>query len=235
MNGLVNTVRAKISDSCCTRKCQKQGCKVVLAGISEPFVLIDLDHPTSPATSSSKRCDFLYVSERWVSPIEMKRGKANASEIAPQLEAGARLAEILVLGHVQIAFRPVAVFGRGITKHEREAFKRGKIRFHQKRERSGSLNPGRIWPRFSDGLRFVPVHEASVDADNQEASPYIMPPFASAMRRACFCLTPGPHLALEESKLSTGLPVAFDIVEPLPMSSYRKRRNGSGVLCNYSR
>lgn len=140
MIGLVKAVRAKVSESCCAKLCKKEGCKVSLPSKCRQQVLIDMDdHQESPAEKHDKRCDFLFVGEAkgdgWVVPIELKKGKASSSEVVPQLQAGAKVAEKVVPNNVELRFRPVAAYGR-IRKHERNLFQeeKNKIRFREMRE-----------------------------------------------------------------------------------------------------
>ena len=134
MGALVDAVRSRVSDRCCVAKCSKKGCSVPLPKELRPFVVIDMDHCDSPTAKSGKRCDFIFVSQRWVAPMELKKGKANASEIVPQLQAGASVVDELVPDDATVDFRPVAAYGGGLHKHERNAFRKKRIRFRQQRE-----------------------------------------------------------------------------------------------------
>ena len=140
MNNLSNAVRAKVSEEFLTTKCQKPGCKVSLPNSLRPFILIDMDHSDSPAPGGSKRCDFLFIGEYrnqdWVVPLELKRGKANASEIVPQLQAGASIAEGIVPDRASVKFQPVAAYGGDLRRHQTNAFRntRNRIKFRQGRK-----------------------------------------------------------------------------------------------------
>ncbi len=134
MSAIVDAVRSKVSKRCCVTRCSKEGCNVPLPNDLRPFVVIDMDHAELPAAESGKRCDFLFVNQRWVAPMELKKGKANAGEIVPQLQAGAAVADRLVPRNAKIAFRPMAAYGGGFSKHERESFKQRKVRFRKQSE-----------------------------------------------------------------------------------------------------
>ena len=133
MSNLSNAVRAKVSEECLTTRCQKEGCKVSLPRNGRfpdgqrPYVVIDMDHCESPAPEGRKRCDFLFIGEyrnhEWVVPLELKRGKADASEIVPQLRAGASIAEEIVSNSVEIKFRPVAAYGGELRRHQLNLFR----------------------------------------------------------------------------------------------------------------
>lgn len=141
MSNLSEAVRAKVSEECLTTKCRKKGCSVHLPNSNRQFIVIDMDHSKSPAPQDRTRCDFLFIGERnnsenWVVPLELKKGKANASEIVPQLTAGATIAEGIVPKEVNVAFRPVAAYGGELKRAERDAFrdKRHRVKFRQQRE-----------------------------------------------------------------------------------------------------
>ena len=140
MTNLSEAVRAKVSEECLTTKCQKKGCRVRLPIRNRRFILIDMDHSKSPAPQDGVRCDFLFIgeykSEDWVVPLELKKGKANASEIVSQLTAGATIAEGIVPKNLYVAFRPVAAYGGELKRAERDAFreKRHRVKFRQQRE-----------------------------------------------------------------------------------------------------
>ena len=140
MSDLSNAVRATVSEECLTTKCQKRGCKVSLPNSLRPFILIDMDHSDSPAPGGSKRCDFLFIGEyrnqEWVVPLELKRGKADASEIVPQLRAGASVAEGIVPDRASVKFQPVAAYGGELKRHQWNLFrnKSNWVKFGNQRE-----------------------------------------------------------------------------------------------------
>ena len=145
MSNLSNAVRAKVSEECLTTKCQNEGCKVSLPSNGRspdrqrPYVVIDMDHSESPA-QDGQRCDFLFIGEyrnqEWVVPLELKRGKADASEIVPQLQAGASVAEGIVPARASVKFQPVAAYGGDLRRHQTNAFRnaRNRIKFRQGRK-----------------------------------------------------------------------------------------------------
>lgn len=138
MNGLVAMVRNKVHESCLTNgRIRKSGCSANLNGAPQPRLIIDFDRPGAPIGPSQGRCDYLFVatgeeSWDWVAPLELKRGDFDASQIVGQLKAGARSAENLIPQNAPVEFRPVAVFGGGIRKAERNALKirSNRVRFH---------------------------------------------------------------------------------------------------------
>ena len=138
MTGLVETVRGKVENTCVrSGRLRREGCTVSLQGAPQLRLVIDFDKPGSPLERQQTRCDYLFVAEvpaksGWLAPLELKRGKLDASEVVGQLRAGARAAEQLVPDTMPVNFRPIAAFGGGITKSERNELRanRNKVRFH---------------------------------------------------------------------------------------------------------
>ena len=54
--------------------------------------------------------------------MELKRGKPNASEVVPQLRAGAAVADKIAPRNPEIQFRPIVVFGGSMTRVETQLF-----------------------------------------------------------------------------------------------------------------
>ena len=138
MTTFVSTIAARISDQCRSRRCRKNGCTLSMSRAPTPAILIDMDSSEAPqATSRTNRCDYLFFggTENWVVPLELKRGKPNASEIIPQLQSGANIADSLVPAGTDVTFRPVAVYGGQLTRIERNRLlaRRNRIRFRDLR------------------------------------------------------------------------------------------------------
>lgn len=110
---IVEEVRRAVPEGCVVNRCSKGRCTVSLRNAPEPRVLIDLDHP-SIADQNATRCDYIFIGgsdKVWVAPMELKSGSPNVSEIAPQLQAGADIADGIVPRGAKVEFMPLAVFG----------------------------------------------------------------------------------------------------------------------------
>ena len=147
MTGLVEAVRARVDDGCLGRKCEKDGCRVSLKGVPQPHLIIDFDEPDSPLGESQTRCDYLFVADGnrnggWVVPLELKRGKYDASKVVEQLEAGREVAEDIIPEKTKIRFRPVLVFGKAPHPAEMLELRRSKIRFRGSEKRIESMKCG---------------------------------------------------------------------------------------------
>ena len=143
----MEAVRARVDDGCLDRKCEKDGCRVSLKGVPQPHLIIDFDEPDSPLGESQTRCDYLFVADGnrnggWVVPLELKRGKYDASKVVKQLEAGRKVAEDIVPEKTKVRFRPVLVFGKAPHPAEILELRRSKIRFRGSEKRIESMKCG---------------------------------------------------------------------------------------------
>ena len=107
----------RVDSGCLAETCDKQGCVVGLQGSPSPFLLIDMDHPDSPARKGAGRCDYLFIGEGdggaalYVVPLELKSSGIRPGTVSSQLRAGAKVAERVVSGSSPIRFVPVATHG----------------------------------------------------------------------------------------------------------------------------
>lgn len=144
----MEAVRAKVGDGCLDKKCEKDGCRVSLKGVPQPHLIIDFDELDSHLLDKSQtRCDYLFVADGnrnggWVVPLELKRGKYDASKVVKQLEAGRKVAEDIVPGKTKVRFRPVLVFGKAPHPAEILELRRSKIRFRGSEKRIESMKCG---------------------------------------------------------------------------------------------
>ncbi len=105
-----------------------------------PRVLVDMNCKKLGLQSGPKRCDYIFIGSQsnmnadWVVPIELK-GKAKASKISRQLQAGAKFAETKLLPNdVQVHFRPIAAHAGKAHKIQNMKLKKQqyKIKFRGK-------------------------------------------------------------------------------------------------------
>ena len=133
MTSLVEQVRASVPPSCIAKRCRKKRCLVNLTGAPRPSVLIDVDCHELRISQTSRRCDFVFVSDEggWVVPLELKRGNLDANEAVEQLRAGARFAEGVVPKGASVQFLPIAVCGGRVHHIERRKLRSNasRIRF----------------------------------------------------------------------------------------------------------
>ena len=139
---LSDNVKTKIDPQCISRdKLNKVGCNVSLKDVPDPKLVVDFDRPGAPLGENDKRCDYLVVADcrdcSWVSVLELKKGKLDASQVVEQLRAGAcATAKLIPSNEAEAArFRPV-VFCRGRSRHEMKKLKvrSNSIAFHKQRE-----------------------------------------------------------------------------------------------------
>lgn len=139
MISLVEEVAPIVDPRCIARRgLSKEGCTVVMTGVSRERLVIDFDKPGSPLQQDSTRCDYLCIVEAdngddWIVPLELKKGGFKANAIAQQLQAGANVADRLVSTAASFRFRAVAFSGT-VRKAERLSLKRQRVEFRGRRE-----------------------------------------------------------------------------------------------------
>ena len=109
-----------------------------LKNAPEPSILIDMDSPQAPVGQNKSRCDYIFIggsSSVLLVPLELKRGKPNASETVRQLQAGADIADSQIIPRREpVRFLPVVVHGGSLRRPELIQFraKPNRIRFRGK-------------------------------------------------------------------------------------------------------
>lgn len=123
----MRAVREGTDKRCHVTACTEPGCSLSLQKVPEPFLLLNLEHPSAPVARSAPRCDFLFVGieedrGEWVVPIELTSGAARVSKFLPQLRAGADIANRILPKDARLKFRPVAAYGGELRRSERDNF-----------------------------------------------------------------------------------------------------------------
>lgn len=137
MTGWLERVRCGFCEQCRVAECRKPGCSVSFADFPDERLVVDFDRRGSPLGPSDKRPDFLVIAAPadnvgWVAPVELKKGSADVSDAAKQLQAGANIAERRVDRRrvANTVFRPVLATGK-MRRQERGELraKRNCVRF----------------------------------------------------------------------------------------------------------
>lgn len=134
MGNLVRRIRDTFPDGCLTTgRLRKEGCSVSLRNAPTPWIAIDLDKPLAPVGQSETKCDYIFIGgtrNAILAPLELKRGKLDASDIVNQLRAGTDIAAARIIPiSQQVQFLPVAVCGGKIHRAERRCLLKSRIRF----------------------------------------------------------------------------------------------------------
>ena len=154
MANLVEGIRESLPDGCfATGRLRKQGCSVSLAGAPMPSIAIDMDKPQAPVKQSETKCDYIFIggsSNVFLVPLELKRGKLDASDTLKQLQAGANIAAARIIPKREgVQFLPVAVCGGKFHRAEIRRLSQRKIRF---RRQSSNVQLLRCGQRLADAL-----------------------------------------------------------------------------------
>lgn len=140
MTELVKAIRSKVSNKSFARKCDKDGCSLSLKDVPRQHLLVDFDKLDVPSGNETKRCDYLFVSDRdsnnqpYIAPIELKKGSLDVSEVVAQIKEGVGIAEGFLPKKTAFSFRPVAACGGKTTKIEIKKLRQNKISFHGRSE-----------------------------------------------------------------------------------------------------
>ncbi len=145
MADLVNLIEKKLSDGCFAKKLKKEGCSVSLKDAPVPSITIDMDKPQVPVKQSETKCDYIFIGGSgnvFLVPLELKKGKLDASQIVKQLQAGANIAARIIPRGEHVQFRPVGVCGGKIHPDQRRQLLQSEIRFNGQRPTVELLNCG---------------------------------------------------------------------------------------------
>ena len=138
MSGTVASIARIIPDSCRTAHCNKDKCRVDLAGAPQVRVIVDMDCNDLPIPAAEKRCDYLFVGEErnatWVAPIELKSGRLSVSAVLDQLEGGARMANRWLPQGATIQFAPVLAHGKTIHRTDLNTLRSKKLQLRGQRK-----------------------------------------------------------------------------------------------------
>ena len=121
MSAALDRIRAKIGPENCVESCNRDGCRVNMAGVPADRVIVDADKAFPAHKMGGKRCDFVLFTERdderiLVVPIELKSGKVDSSEAVKQLQGGVGFAEQVGQLPPNAVCRPVLIHGRGLHR-----------------------------------------------------------------------------------------------------------------------
>ncbi len=134
MADLVRRIRENLPDECCaTGRLRKKGCSVSLKNAPTPSITIDMDNPQAPVGQDETKCDYIFIGGSgnvFLVPLELKRGKLDASDALKQLQAGANIAAARIIPkRERVQFQPVAVCGGKFHRIDRHRLSQRKIRF----------------------------------------------------------------------------------------------------------
>lgn len=154
MSGTVASIARIIPDSCRTTHCNKDKCRVDLAGAPQVRVIVDMDCDALSIPNSWKRCDYLFVGEErnatWVAPIELKSGRFSVSAVLEQLKVGTRMANRWLPQGVTLQFAPVLAHGKTIHRNALKRLRAEKLQLRGQRKGIAVIKCG---DQLSKGLK----------------------------------------------------------------------------------
>ncbi len=133
MSAALDDIRAKVGAENCGKSCSRGGCRVYLTDAPTDRVIVDADKAFPAHEREGKRCDFILFVDRGdgrllAAPVELKGGRADASEAIEQLQGGADFAACFAPSP-NADCRPILFHGRNLHRMERGRLNRAKIAF----------------------------------------------------------------------------------------------------------
>ena len=135
MTNLINQIEKTLSNECLKSRLKKETCKVDLTDVPRLFIAIDMDHKKAPVKQNETKCDYIFIGgckDVFLVPLELMKGKADATKIVRQLQAGANIAaRCIIPKNESVQFQPVAVCGE-YSRQDVRKLRRSRIRFRGK-------------------------------------------------------------------------------------------------------
>ncbi len=131
----LDLIRDRVGRCFVIGSCKEKGCKASMEGIPRDRVLVSADKALPAHRIDGKRCDcvlFFMCDAKGtliISPIELKSGNVDASDVCGQLENGVKFAACVVPQDVISDCQPLLIHRKRIHDVERRALNRKKIRF----------------------------------------------------------------------------------------------------------
>ena len=121
LNSPFSYIRDQVSQSSLTKSCGGEGCQVYLTDIPQERIVIDVEKEFDARQNTQKRADRLLfygnAKNIFAVPIELKRGKAQESDVREKLENSLKFAATFGPDpeeNRKTVFVPVLFHGRGI-------------------------------------------------------------------------------------------------------------------------
>ncbi len=134
----LDLIRYRVGKSYLIRTCIEEGCKASMEGIPRSRVLVNADKALAAHRIDGKRCDcvlFFMCDDNGtliISPIELKSGNVDISDVCEQLENGVKFAARIVPQDVISDCQPLLIHCKGIHYVERKKLNRRKVRFRNR-------------------------------------------------------------------------------------------------------
>lgn len=141
---MINQLKSKVKSDCIVTRIDKDGCKLTLERAMPVHLIIDLDKPNAPVSSSSPRKgDVIFFSEKgfgelsqeepwntnWAVPVELKSGGASITTVYEQLLAGTKVIDKVLATNDECSFRPILALGGDMPRKQYSDLRRKRINF----------------------------------------------------------------------------------------------------------
>ncbi len=131
---ILETIRARVGEENLTRSHSREGCRVYLDGVPFSRISVDADLAFPSHRIEGSRCDlilFLLDSGGTLvtSPVELKGGTVDASDVHEQLQKGVDFALRVALQGFKSDCQPILFHGKRIHPKRRRTLNRLKVNF----------------------------------------------------------------------------------------------------------
>lgn len=134
---ILSGIRSRVGTDNLTKTCSRDGCRVSMEDVPTSRVLVNADRAFSAHNTEGKRCDYVLFfigaskDTLVMVPMELKRGKIDASAASEQLQRGTEFADRFTPDHsgVNPTCHPILFHGKPIHEKERKDLNRAKVKF----------------------------------------------------------------------------------------------------------
>ena len=120
---IVDSVKDSTDPRCHATSCNSSGCSLAMAGVPQPYILVNLESEFSPADKTISHCDYLFVGGPdnqdggpWIAPVEL--GNKKVSVLLNQLRGGAAIVAELLSTSARVKFKPIFVHSAGLHRQD---------------------------------------------------------------------------------------------------------------------
>ena len=145
----IDDLKQKFDERCLVsnNRINKEGCRLTLEwGLITQNLIVDLDKPGSPFVENEKKCDYILAfickqGSGWLAPLELMKGRLDASKALDQLNAGVSKVERLIPQSVSINLYPIVASGY-VKRQELRKLRKQPVKFRLEKEVTESIRCG---------------------------------------------------------------------------------------------
>lgn len=128
-------IRSRVGRENLCKACIDAGCRAYMKGIPKQRILVNAEQAFDAHKIEGNRCDCILfyfdasTNTLVASPIELKGGRADISQVCRQLQKGADFVHEMIPRNIKSSCRPVLIHEKGLNSIKRKELNGCKIRF----------------------------------------------------------------------------------------------------------